>query len=309
MRAAERCRLLVVHNAKAGRAGNRGLPGVAAALEARGARIRMTEIGSIDAAERLADARAWDAVVAAGGDGTLRAVLRQVHASSVPVACVPAGTGNVFAHEVGLPRDPAALAEVILNGPTVAVRGGLVGNEPFFLMAGVGFDAAIVARLDQRLKQRIGKLAYAGPMVRALVAARPELDVRIDGTPHAADWIVVQRARHYAGGFVLAPGASLLEPVLVAVLFKANSRLGRLGQLLAVATGRLKNAPGVHVVRCETVDVASAMPVPVEADGDDAALTPVRIRSDGPVAQLIVPHDYTGRERERLRACAYNSAN
>jgi len=83
-----------------------------------------------------------------------------------PLGLVPVGTGNVLGSELGLVRDAQKLARGLLDDRDVPVRVALANGQPFLLMASAGFDARVLSHLDQVLKRRIGKLAYAGPLLR-----------------------------------------------------------------------------------------------------------------------------------------------
>ena len=96
------------------------------------------------------------------------------------------------------------------------------------------------AALDQRLKSRVGKAAYAGPLLGALIRPVDTLNVTIDGRHRTASWAVIANARHYGGHFVLAPRTGILQRGLEAILFKTRSRAVLLGQLMSLAAGRLE---------------------------------------------------------------------
>ncbi len=180
-----------------------------------------------------------DAIIAAGGDGTIRHVAAALLDQPLPLGIIPIGTANVLAQEVGLAATPGAVVPMLLEGPIIRVACARANDEPFLLMAGAGFDARVVATLNQRLKSRLGKAAYAGPLVGALIRDMDTLAVTIDGRRHEASWAVITNARHYGGRFVLAPRTGIQERGLEAILFKAKSRAELLAQLMSLALGRL----------------------------------------------------------------------
>src|SRR6185312_17369493 len=147
-----RRRFALVFNSKAGLAIPRLLDGVLTHMRVGGADVfQLPARSAAEAAERVSEAGRQgicDAVIAAGGDGTFRAVATGAAGSDLPVGLIPLGTGNVLCHEMGLRRRARSVADMLLEGPEIDVRGGLVNGEPFFLMAGAGFDARIVARLN-----------------------------------------------------------------------------------------------------------------------------------------------------------------
>lgn len=284
---------LLVYNPTAGLSGRTLLSRVVASLEAAGARVT----AFTSTRERAPDARAvveggYDAVIAAGGDGTVRAVGQALAGAGIPVGFVPMGTGNVLAHEIGLPSSPGELARVLMHGPVVRIEGARANNEPFYLMAGVGFDGAVIERLDHRLKRRIGKSAYVAPVLKALKEPLPDLEVVLDGVRHQASWVVVTKACRYGGRFVLAPDAGLRKATLMAVLVRANSKARLIRQLLALPLGRLVRQGGVETVACRRAEITATTPASVEIDGDAYGTTPLRIEAGGAALSLIVPETY-----------------
>ena len=123
-------------------------------------------------AERAARAAAeegrYEAVLVAGGDGTINEVVngllaaRAAGGASLPLGLVPVGTQNVLAHELGLPAfDLTATLEILQAGRTRALDVGLAGSRYFVLMAGFGFDALVVREVLRPVKNLIGPAAYA----------------------------------------------------------------------------------------------------------------------------------------------------
>src|SRR5216683_5961023 len=180
-----RRRALIVVNPAAGRSGSsrRRLDRVVAALERRGCVVVLRRAGPASGdVERLArEAEAeFDVIVAAGGDGTLNAVVNGMESAPRAVALLPFGTANVLAREIGLPRDPERLAELIAAGPARPIWPGRVGDRLFLMMASSGFDAETVAAVNPRLKRHAGRLAFAWAILVCLWRYRTcELRVRI----------------------------------------------------------------------------------------------------------------------------------
>jgi diacylglycerol kinase family enzyme len=266
-------------------------------LARAGATIERADPVDLAAARRLAHAAAasgaFDCIIAAGGDGTIRHVAAALLGSATPLGIIPGGTANVLAHEIGLARTPEATSAMLLNGSPIKVACARANGEPFLLMAGAGFDARVVAALDHRRKSRMGKVAYAGPVLGALIRPIDVLSVSIDHRPHEASWVVVANARHYGGRFVLAPRAGVRERGLETILFKARSRAVLVSQLMSLALGRLDarmaRSRDVEMHRCAHVTIAASHPVPTQIDGDAFATTPLDIDAGSEEVQVIVP--------------------
>ena len=210
-------------------------------------------------------------VVAAGGDGTVRACAQAVAGTGVPLAIVPLGTGNLAARALGVPLRP---------GPALAVAFGADGREvdlatadgmPFLSMAGIGLDAAVVAATPQVLKVRLGWLGYAAAGVARLPGRRHEFTVWLDDGPpltRRARSVVVGNAGLLPGGFTLLPDARMDDGMLdVGILAPA----GLLGW--AVVAGRVlarsrRDDRRLERFRARHVRIEAAAPLPRQSDGE-----------------------------------------
>ncbi|MBX9684059.1 MAG: diacylglycerol kinase [Hyphomicrobium sp.] len=296
-----RRRFAVVFNARAGSAVPRLLDGVLAELRAvhRCDVFQLPARSAEEAAERVSEAAArgvCDAVIAAGGDGTFRGVAIGAAGTSLPVGLIPLGTGNVLAHELGLVRRRVALADTLLNGPVIATKASLVNGAPFFLMVGAGFDGRVVAALNYRSKRIFGRAAYSVPVLRALGHGAEAFDVVLDGERFEASWIIVTRASHYGGQFVLTRDTGVGRAPLIAIIIAARTRLELIAAALALPLGRMidasKRPPFVTIREARHVEIGNRSTVAVEVDGDAATPAPVIIDADGPTVRLIVPKSY-----------------
>jgi diacylglycerol kinase (ATP) len=288
-----RRRFLVIHNPTAGRRCRRRLQQVLDGLRAGGRTVIVHHTGSFSDNRALIEGAirtgGFDAVVAAGGDGTIRGAASALLGTGMPLGIIPIGTGNVMAHEIGLPLCADAITECLLKGRVASVPAACANGQPFLLMAGVGFDCRVIGLLDSDLKRRIGKLAYVWPVIRALLAGPDAVRVSVDGAEHSASWVVAAAARHYAGAFVLAPAARLDEPSLQVVLFKARGRWSMVRQLTDAALGRIAHRSDILHLPAISVEITSERPVPVQLDGEAFGATPVRILAGEATLQLIVP--------------------
>jgi diacylglycerol kinase (ATP) len=285
-------RLLVIYNPTAGGHRRRRFEAVLAALADLGCPmdVRPTS-GPGDAAvfARRADPGAHDLVVAAGGDGTINEVINGLVAGQAaaaarpPLAVLPLGTANVLAAELGLDLVPAHIARVIAQGSLQPVSLGCATGadgaaRAFSLMAGAGFDARVVAGIDLRLKRLIGKGAYVLEGFYQMSRRKPPpLTVMVDGCLHEAASVVVSKARFYGGRYVLAPEASLAEPLLHVCLFRHGDVMNILRYAVALQRGVLLRQDGFRIVTGRDVRIEGDAGAPLQADGDVIARLPVSI--------------------------------
>ena len=278
-----RRRVLIIVNPAAGgsRSGARRLRRVVAALERRGCTVVLrhasARAGDVERLAREAEPD-FEVIVAAGGDGTVNAVVNGLAGMPRPVALLPLGTANLLAREIGLPRCAGRLAELIATGPAHLVWPGRVAGRLFLMMASTGFDAETVASVDPRLKRYAGRFAFIWAMLVRLWHYRPcELVVETDGAEHRAAGLIAAKGRFYAGPFIVAPGADPADPVLHLVLFRRGGRMAILGYAAALLLGRLSRSKHVTMLRARSVVVSGSRVLPVQADGEIVAHLPATI--------------------------------
>lgn len=288
-----RRRLLVLHNPFSGRDRARYLRAVVDALEQAGTSVDLEapeKSTAIEGAARAACASgAYDAIVAAGGDGTIRMVARALAAGETPLGVIPLGTGNVLAHELSLPRAAEEIARMLTRGPATTMSCGIANGEPFLLMASAGFDAAVLAALNHGLKRRAGQLAYAGPILRELARRPRSFEALIDGERRTCTWLIVSNAGRYAGRFLLSPGRSMAAPGFDAVIVSAPTRLRLMRVMLAIAAGRTASSADAEIVRCREVAVPAGQGVPFQIDGDLLPGQELHVQPAKIPLRLIVP--------------------
>jgi diacylglycerol kinase (ATP) len=281
-------RLLVIYNPAAGRHPRRRLDAILEQLRDLGSAVVLRETqarGDAEAIARDADPTSFDAVAAAGGDGTINEVVNGLAESTLPLAILPLGTGNVLANELGLPKAPRRLAELAAFGREGAIWTGEIDGRRFVAMAGVGFDAAVVAGLDEALKRRIGKLAFVWEIIRQLVRYEAHrYRIVCEATEHRPASAVIAKGRFYAGRFVLAPAARVDEPALHLVLFQRGGRAAALRYLAALALGLTHRLRDVTILRTQSLTILGPVGMKIEGDGDILAILPVTVRvSDRPL--------------------------
>ncbi len=292
----QRRRLLVIHNpaAGAGRWRKRArLQACLDRLEQSGCAIevRLTAgRGDAEAFARAGHAEAYDAVVAAGGDGTIGEVANGLPENAAPLGILPLGSANVLAAEIGLSPDPAAVAQTLLRGPVATIWPGCVNGRLFTMMAGIGFDAHVVAALSPGLKHRLGRAAYGIESLRRLADyGLPRYRLTIDGRDYDCASAVIAKGHFYGGRFVCAPHARLDDPCFEICLFRRGGRVGAARAVLALTLGLLPRLPEIELVRGSEVEIAGPEGEPVQADGDIAAILPARVTIGRRAIALIVP--------------------
>ena len=162
-------------------------------------------------------------VMICGGDGTIMACLGALADTDVPVALLPLGTGNLLARNLGVPIELADAVAVAVHGEDRRIDLGRVGDQPFSVMAGIGFDAAMMADASEGMKQLAGWPAYVASGLRHLRDPVMRVRLRIDDNQalsRPARTVLVGNVGRLQGGLELLPDAAaddgLLDVVVVA---------------------------------------------------------------------------------------------
>ena len=290
--------LAVIYNPTAGQRRQERLRRTLKALESLGAEIDLHATAHPSHAREIAAylARADfrpDAIVAAGGDGTINEVLNGMIDSGrtdIPLGIVPLGTANVLANEIRLQPTPETVARALVLAPARRIATGSANGRRFVMMAGTGLDAHVVEKVDLRLKRRVGPLAYVVETLRQIANGYREMyDVTIDGRTYRAGGAVIANGHFYGGRFVCAPDARIETPSLDVCLFGHTGRLAALKYGAGLVAGFLRKLPSFQVIRAGSIQIDGRVGDPVQADGEIVARLPVDIRVglDGP--PLIMP--------------------
>lgn len=291
--ASYRRRLLVIYNPTAGRRKRHRLEAYLDLLEEAGCAVEFrptTKRGDAEAFAADGHAERYDAVVAAGGDGTIGEVANGLPDTSAPLGIFPLGTANVLAMEIGLPLDPPSVMQAVLHGPQMLAWPGFVNDRLFTIMAGVGFDAHVVAKLPPKLKRWLGKGAYVLESLRQLVQYEvPGYRLQIDGKDYDCASAVIAKGHYYGGKFICAPHARLYDPDFEICLFRMGGRIGALRATVALTLGLLPYLPEITLVRGREIVIKGPEGEPVQADGDIAARLPAVTRIGARAIPLIVP--------------------
>ena len=244
-----------------------------------------------------------DLVCPLGGDGTVRQVAEVMVGSGVPVGLLPGGTGNLLARTLGLPIDDLGAAlRVALTGTVRRVDVGRVAfdvsgederplERVFLVMAGLGFDAAMMEGAPERLKAKVGWLAYAVSGLRNLRGPDVRVRVTVDDSPsfrRRVRTVLVGNSGTLTGGIVLMPEAEVDDGWLNAVAMSPKGVLG-----WAVVAARVLTKGGharVEHFRCRQIEVHTDRPQQAQLDGDTVGLVrAMRVRVHPGALQVQMP--------------------
>lgn len=286
-------RVLVIYNPTAGGRRRRRLEAVLRHLTDAGCVVTVrptTARGDAESFARQAASGDWDVVAAAGGDGTINEVINGLYGAAVALAVIPLGTANVLAAEIGVPTAPAAIARMIAEGAVRDIHLGVANGRLFSMMAGVGFDARVVAAISTRVKRVLGKGTYVLMfLTRLFEFSRGVYRVEVDGETHTAASVVIANGHFYAGRHTCAPRARLDEPQMYACLFLRPGPLRALRYAAGLLFGILDRLSDVIILPARRVTVDGPAGEPVQGDGDIIARMPLEIVLADQTLRLVTP--------------------
>lgn len=267
-------------------------PDVRAAMAAAGLGDELFVTESIEQARRLtreAAAYGYDIVVAAGGDGTVGTIARELLGRETALGVLPLGSVMNIARMLEIPRELDAAAAVIASGERRAIDIGLANGKVFYEGGSVGLNAAVF---------REAQLVDAGhyPALFAalwtLLRYRPSrMIIRLDSgviTTRALA-VTISNGPYTGLGFTVAPNARLDDGLLDVCVFSRFSRTELIRHFRSIAFGRRQYSPKVRSFRSARVQIDGVHPLPCRADAEDLGMTPVTYQVRPGALNVIVP--------------------
>jgi len=219
-----------------------------------------------------------DVVIAAGGDGTVRCVAEVLAGTGTPMGLVPLGTGNLLARNLGVDiSDPISACYDVLNGTEKAVdvvkasvnRSGEA--QVFLVMAGLGYDAAIMADTVDVLKDRMGWLAYVEAGIRKLPGKPVRAAISVDGgepVRRRIRSVMIGNCGRIMGGIEIFPEAKVDDGVLDLLILAPRGRLGWLGVVAGIFGRNKSETESVEYFQGKSAEITLEQEQEFQLDGD-----------------------------------------
>ena len=163
----------------------------------------------------------YDIVVAVGGDGTVNIVASVLINTPVALGVIPLGSGNGFAHHMGIPLNINKALDVILNGKTTMIDSCLMNDRKFVCTCGVGFDAHISHVFSQVMIR--GFFSYTVLTLKEFFKYKPkEYILNLDGKEIKREAFVITfaNANQYGNNVFIAPYADIQDGIIEVTLVK-----------------------------------------------------------------------------------------
>lgn len=287
---------LLIHNPQSGQRDRTDeIAKAASRLSSAGWQIDLatsTDPAEIERLSRSAVEGGDDALVVAGGDGTLSAAVQALAHQPTALGVIPIGTTNVWAREMGIPLNVRAAAEVLLKGETAQVDLGQANRRYFLFVASAGFDASVTRGVDATAKRRLGMLAYViAAIAEALKLRGEDVTISTDGrvSRHRVLMVVANNVRLYGGVLKMSPEAYADDGLLDVWVFRGRGIPAAMVHAANVLLGRHTRDPGTDYYRCARIVIDARRPLPVQLDGDYYGTTPVAFRVVPSALRVIIP--------------------
>ena len=244
------------------------------ALDRRGLRATVAITLRAGHARELAAAAARDRadlVIVWGGDGTVNEAGSALLGTGSALGLVPAGSGNGLAAALGTSRDPRVAIDRALDGDRRAIDAGIIDGRPFFNIAGIGVDARIARRFNERAQGSRGPWPYFVIGVREGCRYRGgEYEVELDGESRRLKALLIAFAngREYGSGARLSAAARLDDGLLDAVIVEDRWILSRFWHARHLASGTPARAPRVVTRHVRRAVIRAEGAMEYHADGE-----------------------------------------
>ncbi len=211
-----------------------------------------------------------DVVIAWGGDGTVMACITGMAGTDTPLAILAGGTGNLLARNLEIPLDLDKGVAVAVHGARRRIDVGAIGEQRFAVMAGMGFDAALLRDASEQAKARLGPAAYVASGLRNLTSRGFDCTVTVDGgkSLHVrARTVLIGNVGKLQGGLPVLPDAVPDDGVLDVVVISPRTRLQWVQVAWRVAIRR-PHPMHMDCLRGRRILVESETPQPYQLDGE-----------------------------------------
>ena len=221
---------------------------------------------------RLALEKGADVIFVWGGDGTVQQCIDALVGTKAVLAILPAGTANLLAGNLEIPKEISKAVEVGLHGTRRVLDTGSFNGEHFAVMAGTGFDAFIIKDASVKLKDVVGRLAYFYSGTKNLSARRVKAVIEVDGKEYfkgKVSCVFVGNVSKGMGGLVVFKAAKPDDGILELAVVTAKNPIDWARTLGRVTQGKAEKSPFVELTHGKEFNFTFKKKFPYEMDGGE----------------------------------------
>ncbi len=238
----------------------------------------------------------FDLVVAAGGDGTVSAVINGLIGTSIPLSIIPMGTGNLLAKELHIPLEIKDAVAVISSSPRYKKIDAMkIGKLVFVLNASVGYSPIIMRSTTTSQKNRFGNLAYlVNAIIHSFRLRFHGYEITVDGKVHtgrAFECIVFNAGALARTLYPKGPDVAVDDGHLDIWILSVTKGLDYFRYLFYALVGQPGKLLPPMLSAERTVSIKSKRSVLVQVDGDVIGKTPVEIEVLPGALTVLVPDE------------------
>lgn len=215
----------------------------------------------------------FDAVIAAGGDGTVNETATALCGTGVTLGIIPSGSGNGLARHLNIPVDSQASLDVIAKGYAVSCDYATVNGRPFFCTFGVGFDAAVSDAFARQ--SRRGKFMYVKSALEEYMKFNPQVyTISANGKTITEEAFLVAccNASQYGNNAYIAPKANITDGLLDITIIHAGTPLDAAMVGVDLFTGYLDRNTMIHTFRAPSAVIYRTDEGPAHLDGEPVTM-------------------------------------
>ena len=211
----------------------------------------------------------YDIIVAVGGDGTVNEIASAIVGSDTALGIVPYGSGNGLARFLGIPMNPNQAIQTLVKGHAESIDSGTVNGQPFFNMAGMGFDAHISEVFSHGKKR--GFISYVKSSMQEIATYNEqEYHLEIDGKVYErkAFMLSIANSSQYGNDAHISPNASVQDGLLDICLIR-KFPLWRFPEMgIRMLTKTSESTSYVEIIRGKQINVTRQSEGPIHLDGE-----------------------------------------
>ena len=238
----------------------------------------------------------FDYLIVVGGDGSFNFAINKIIKYNLEdkiLGFIPSGTANILRYEAKIPEKADYILKFLTLSKVKKINLTQINENYFFLMAGIGFDAKVVASINTKIKKYLGKIIFFLKGIQHfLFLKNNKIEVEINSEKIMANWVLCTNSKYYAGPYSITNETNIFEDKIVTYIFKDLTRLNLLYYVWLVLTkGSLASAKGVIKKDLDKLKIVGVNnKLLYQIDGEDCGYhNLIEIRKSEKSINLLVP--------------------